>query len=86
VDELKAQGIDSVYLVTSDNHLRRAKIIGEIVFGSRGIVIKPVSVPCNQPIEPLEKSLRDGARALLWLTTGDTGRNLIKTVSGHTPK
>ncbi|MDJ0558661.1 MAG: YdcF family protein, partial [Microcystis sp. M53599_WE4] len=34
-DQLKAQGIDSVYLVTSDNHMRRARLVGEIVFGSR---------------------------------------------------
>ena len=39
VDELKAQGIESVYLITSDDHMRRAQIIGEIVLGSRGIVL-----------------------------------------------
>jgi uncharacterized SAM-binding protein YcdF (DUF218 family) len=77
-DELKAQGIDSVYLVTSENHMGRARLIGAIVFGSRGIVIKPVSVPCHAPPEPLEKSLRDGARAILWLVTGYTGESLIR--------
>lgn len=86
VDEFQAQGIDSVYVVTSDNHLPRARIIGEIIFGSRGIVIKPVSVPCKAPAEPMEKSLRDGARSLLWILTGDTGTNLMKKVSQHTPK
>jgi uncharacterized SAM-binding protein YcdF (DUF218 family) len=78
VQNLKAQGIDTVYLVTSENHMRRALIIGEIVFGSQGIVIKPVSVPCHTPPESLEKSLRDGARAILWLVTGKTGETLIK--------
>jgi uncharacterized SAM-binding protein YcdF (DUF218 family) len=77
VDELKARGIDSVYLITSENHMRRALIIGEIVFGSRGIVIKPLGVPSDAPPEPIEKSLRDGARAILWLTTGDTGEDTI---------
>lgn len=47
VDQLKAQGIDSVYLITSENHMRRAWIVGEIVFGSRGIVIKPLAVPSH---------------------------------------
>jgi uncharacterized SAM-binding protein YcdF (DUF218 family) len=72
-DKLKAQGIDSVYLVTSDNHMRRARLVGEIVFGSRGIVIKPVAVPSKSDPEPLVKSLRDGVRAILWVMTGSTG-------------
>ncbi len=76
-DRLKAQGIDSVYLITSDNHMRRACIVGEIVFGSRGIAIIPLSVPSDAPPEPLEKSLRDGARAIFWLTTGKTGETLF---------
>lgn len=76
VDRLEAQGINSVYLVTSDDHMRRARIIGEIVFGSRGITIKPVAVPTNRPPEAMSKSVRDGARALLWLTTGYTGATL----------
>ena len=73
VDELKAQGIESVYLVTSDNHMTRARIIGEIVFGSHGIIIKPIAVPSQLPSEPLVKSLRDSARAIFWLLTGYTG-------------
>lgn len=76
VDELKAQGIDSVYLVTSENHLLRARVVGEIVFGSRGITLKPAPVPTESPPEPWQKSVRDGARAMLWLTTGHTGAEL----------
>ena len=72
VDELKSQGIDSVYLITSSNHMTRARIIGEIVFGSRGIVLKPLPVPSDSPSEPLEKCFRDGARAIIWLATGHT--------------
>ena len=79
VDELKAQGIDSVYLVTSDNHMTRAYAVGEIIFGSRGIIIKPVAVPSQLPPEPLKKSLRDSARAILWLTTGYTGSTLKRS-------
>jgi uncharacterized SAM-binding protein YcdF (DUF218 family) len=76
VDELRSQGIDSVYLITSDDHMRRARVIGEIVFGSRGIIMKPLAVPSGRKPEPIEKSLRDGVRAILWVTTGHTGATL----------
>lgn len=80
VTELKAQGIDSVYLITSDNHMPRARLIGEIVFGSQGIIIKPMAVPSNSPPESIKKSLRDGARAILWLTTGHTGASITRSL------
>ncbi|NEO33128.1 MAG: YdcF family protein [Symploca sp. SIO3C6] len=76
VDELQAQEIDSVYLITSDYHMRRARIVGEIVFGSRGIALKPMAVASGRETEPIEKTIRDAARAILWLTTGYTGANL----------
>ncbi len=76
VDDLQQRGITSVYLITSDYHMRRARLIGEIVLGSRGIHIRPIPVPSNQDVEPLAKALRDGARAILWVTTGHTGSTL----------
>jgi uncharacterized SAM-binding protein YcdF (DUF218 family) len=79
VDELESRGIKSVYLITSDYHMRRASVIGEIVFGSRGIAFKTVPVPSEKSSEPIEKSVRDGARALMWVTTGYTGANEAKT-------
>ncbi len=79
VDELKARGINSVYVITSENHMLRARIIGEIVFGSRGIIFKPISVPSHNPPEPLEKCLRDGIRSILWLTTGHTGTLIFRS-------
>ena len=78
VDELKAQDIDSVYLITSENHMTRARIIGDIIFGSKGIGFQPIAVPSNNPPEPLEKCLRDGARAIFWLITGHTGAILVR--------
>lgn len=78
VDDLEAQGIDSVYLVTSENHMQRAKIIGEIVLGSRGIDFQPISVPSENPPEPIEKTVRDGARAFFWLLTGRTDPILVQ--------
>ncbi|MGV0026263.1 YdcF family protein [Phormidesmis priestleyi] len=83
VDELQQQGIQSVYLVTSDYHMRRAQIVGEIVLGSRGIHLKPIAVPSDQPQEPLSKVIRDGSRAILWVTTGHTGANWIRSLAGH---
>ena len=80
VDKLKAEGIDCVYLITSDDHMRRARVIGEIVFGSRGIVVKPVQIPTERSPEPIEKSIRDGARAILWVTTGYTGATLRSSI------
>ena len=77
VKELKEQGIDSVYLITSDNHMNRARIIGEIVFGTQGIILKPISVPSKDSPEPIEKIIRDGGRSFLWLLTGKTGESLL---------
>ncbi len=81
VDELQAKGIDSVYLITSENHMKRAKIIGDIVLGSRGIDFKPIYVPSNNPPEPIEKCWRDGARSIFWLVTGQTGAAVTEQLS-----
>lgn len=82
-DELKARGIKSVYLITSDYHIRRASVVAEIVLGSRGIAFKSVAVPSGKESEPLEKSIRDGARAILWVTTGNTGSSFSRYFSHH---
>lgn len=76
VDELQARNIHSIYLVTSDYHMPRARLVGEIILGSRGIHFRPVAVPSEEQPEPLEKTLRDGARAVLWVVTGHTGTEL----------
>lgn len=73
VDDLQDSGIKSVYLITSDYHMRRASVIGDIVLGSRGIDFKTIPVPSEQPPEPIEKAIRDGVRALVWVATGYTG-------------
>ena len=86
VDKLQAQGIDGVYLITSDDHMPRARVIGEIVFGSRGILLKPVPVKLGRKPEPIEKCFRDGARSLLWVTTGYTGATLGQSSGGFHKK
>ncbi len=70
VDDLEKRGIKRLYLVTSDYHMRRAAVIGEIVLGSRGIDFKAVSVPSQSSSEPIEKSIRDGVRSIVWVATG----------------
>lgn len=70
VDDLQKRGIKKLYLVTSDYHMRRAKVIGEIVLGSRGIDFQAVSVPSKNTSEPIEKSIRDGVRSIVWVATG----------------
>jgi uncharacterized SAM-binding protein YcdF (DUF218 family) len=73
VDRFESKGITSVYLVTSDDHMQRARAIGEIVFGSRGIKVKPITFASGRPTEPIRKTVRDSCRSLLWLTTGYAG-------------
>ena len=77
-DYFRAHGIRSVYLITSDYHMPRAQVIGEIVLGSRGIDFHPVAVPSDRSPEPIAKVVRDAARAMLWVATGETGSNLAR--------
>jgi uncharacterized SAM-binding protein YcdF (DUF218 family) len=81
VDDLREEGVTCVYLVTSDYHMRRASIIGQIVLGSRGISFRPLPVPSNAAeSEDLLRSMRDGARAVLWVLTGHTGSSLAESL------
>ena len=76
VDDLKKQGITSVYLVTSDYHMRRAQWIAEIIGSQRGVIFKIVPIPTDRSPEPVLKALRDSGRAMVWLVTGYTGVSL----------
>ena len=81
VDDFDRLGIKSVYLITSDYHMRRASTIAAIVLGSRGIHYKPLPVASEQPPEPLIRSVRDGGRSILWVFTGKTGSELVQLSS-----
>jgi len=83
VEQFRAKGITSLYVITSDYHMARASVIGEIVLGSRGIDFKTVAVPSQRSPEPLNKVLRDGARAVLWVTTGSTGSGFAQYLGRH---
>ncbi|MEM0979405.1 MAG: YdcF family protein [Cyanobacteria bacterium P01_H01_bin.58] len=74
VKDLKQQNVQSLYLVTSDYHMRRSTIVAQIVLGRYDITFQPISVPSDYPQpEPLVRGLRDGVRAVLWVFTGQTG-------------
>lgn len=81
VDDFEKLGIKSVYLITSDYHMRRANTIAAIVLGSRGIHYKSLPVASEQPPESLIRSLRDGGRSILWVFTGKTGSELTQLSS-----
>ncbi|MEM1425425.1 MAG: YdcF family protein [Cyanobacteria bacterium P01_H01_bin.130] len=78
VDDFQRHNIRSLYLITSDDHMPRAKAIANVVLGSRGIKIHPIAVPSGRAPEPWEKVWRDRLRSILWLCTGWTGDNLRK--------
>ncbi len=72
VDELYFQGINHVLLVTSENHLPRAMLIGNVIAGSRAIRLTGIAVPCAEfcKNESLYKRLIDLFRAITWVLTG----------------
>lgn len=76
VSDFKKRQIQHLYLITSKNHMPRAKAIAFFVLGSQGIAFTPLSVPSDQPQESVIRILRDIARSLLWMITGYTGANL----------
>lgn len=80
-DKFQALGFKKIYLITSDYHMRRAQIIGQIVLGSRGIDFTPIPVATGRSPESLSKAIRDGARAVLWVVTGHTGSTLTKRLN-----
>jgi uncharacterized SAM-binding protein YcdF (DUF218 family) len=85
-DYFKTRKIRSVYLITSDYHMPRAQVIGEIVLGSRGIDFQPIAVPSERSPEPISKVVRDAARAALWVVTGETGSNLAARLNNQLRK
>ncbi|MBV5260257.1 YdcF family protein [Synechococcus moorigangaii CMS01] len=76
VNDFRDRHIHHVYLITSDFHMRRARAIAFFVFGSRGIITTPVSIPSIQPDETLGHVMRDIGRSVLWIITGRTGASL----------
>jgi uncharacterized SAM-binding protein YcdF (DUF218 family) len=76
VADFQKQGIQHIYLITSDFHMPRAKTIATLVLGSQGITFTPLSVPSTEPKESMFRIVRDGGRSLLWIISGRTGVSL----------
>jgi len=75
-DDLRANGIRHVLLVTSSDHMERALLVGRIVAGSRGIGAKArCRYHCGADCAPFLRAAakwRDGLRALVWVISGPT--------------
>lgn len=83
VSDFKQQGIQHLYVVTSDFHMPRAKVIATIVLGSNGMTFTPVAVPSGSPKESWVRIARDGGRSLLWVATGRTGASLRDAIESR---
>ncbi|MEM7716210.1 MAG: YdcF family protein [Cyanobacteria bacterium P01_A01_bin.68] len=77
VDNFFDENLQHIYLITSDYHMRRARVIASVVLGSRGVVVSPVAVNSSRDEdESLVKVVRDFGRSLLWVATGRSGASL----------
>jgi uncharacterized SAM-binding protein YcdF (DUF218 family) len=83
VSDFQQQGIQHLYVVTSDFHMPRATVIATIVLGSNGIAFTPVTVPTGAPRESLLRIARDGGRSILWLATGRTGASFRDVIEAQ---
>ena len=72
IDELYEENLSHLLLVTSDYHIERAKAIGHIIAGSRGIKITSLSIPCSSQCiqESNNKKNIDVLRSIAWILTG----------------
>ncbi|MEB3217216.1 MAG: YdcF family protein [Nostocales cyanobacterium 94392] len=60
VDDFVADNLHHVFLITSDCHMRRARVIASVVLGSRGVVVTPVAVDSGRDEdEALVRVVRD---------------------------
>jgi len=73
VDDFKQQKIQHIYLITSADHMPRAKAIATLVLGSQGIIFTPIPIPSQNPRESIVRIVRDSGRSLLWIVSGRTG-------------
>mmetsp|Transcript_23397 Transcript_23397/g.92950 ORF Transcript_23397/g.92950 Transcript_23397/m.92950 type:complete len:212 (-) Transcript_23397:2832-3467(-) len=81
VDEFKRRKIRYVQVITSQYHLRRARLVGQIVLGSRGISSSYLAsdMYTTQSLVSTESTLkctRDVLRALVWVAYEVDGRFL----------
>lgn len=76
-DDFVDADLQHIYLITSDYHMRRARVIATVVLGSRGVVVSPIAVDSGRDEdEALARVVRDFGRSLLWVVSGRTGASL----------
>ena len=76
-DDFVDNNLQHIYLITSDFHMRRARVIATVVLGSRSVVVTPIGVDSRRDEdESLIKVVRDFGRSLLWVVSGKTGASL----------
>lgn len=73
VQSFREHRIRHLYLITSDYHMPRAQAIAQIVLGSHGIAVTPLSVPSNKRPESSLRLWRDVGRSFCWVFTRQTG-------------
>ncbi|MEO1376106.1 MAG: YdcF family protein [Cyanobacteria bacterium J06635_10] len=77
VDDFVDADLQHIYLITSDYHMGRSRVIATVVLGSRGVVVTPVAVDSGRgENEALVRVVRDFGRCLLWVLSGRTGAGL----------
>lgn len=76
VTDFKNRHFQHLYIITADYHMRRAKAIATLIFGSQGIAFTPIPIPTDKPTESAWRVLRDVCRSLLWIFTRRTGASL----------
>jgi uncharacterized SAM-binding protein YcdF (DUF218 family) len=76
VADFKRHRIQHLYLITSEEHIPRAKAIATLVLGSQGIAFTSLAVPSVQPEESMLTIIRDIIRSVLWIFTGSTGASI----------
>jgi uncharacterized SAM-binding protein YcdF (DUF218 family) len=77
VDDFVDADLQHIYLITSDYHMRRSRVIATVVLGSRGVVVTPIAVDSRRDEdESLVRVVRDFGRSLLWVVSGRTGASL----------
>lgn len=67
---LQQQNFRHVYLITSDFHWARSRLIAQLIWGSQGIICTPVLIDTQTPPESPFRIGRDALRSLVWLVTG----------------
>ncbi|NEO84817.1 MAG: YdcF family protein [Spirulina sp. SIO3F2] len=68
--QLQATQIRHVYVITSDFHRARSRLIAYLIWGAHGIAYQFIAIPTQTPPEPGWLLLGDIIRTVVWWLTG----------------